>query len=125
MGVGRGMLRTLHDVGQLEHHAQNQSGGEVHGEIPDQELPPRHIEDEQRDHDGPADVRRLGHDQNRDFARRVRLVLVRAEVALQEILVILDPEPEQRGETVEHECQPRLGPMNRSPRAAGREANQR
>src|SRR5581483_6080850 len=90
------MLHVLDDMRELEYHAQNQPGGQVHGEESDQDLPPGESNDEERDDERVAIVGELGPQEHDDLRRIVLLIPVRSEVSSRELLIVLDEDPEQR-----------------------------
>ena len=74
LGVGEWVLRRLHDMGQLEHDAQDQTRGQVHRQVAQQEFPPRGSEQHDGDHDRIRIVERLPAEQARDLRGWVRAV---------------------------------------------------
>src|SRR6185437_15863998 len=125
VAVADRLLRSLHHVRQLEYHAEDQAGREVHGQEPDRELPPRDVQHQQGDDDGVGVVDGFGEHQGDDFSAGVLLVRVGTKVGRQEILVVLDEHPEQRRKTVEGERQVLLDAVNGVPCGAGRHADER
>ena len=98
--LGCELHRPLNDVRELKHEAQDQTRRDVHRQEADEELPPRHIEDQQRNHNHEGVVDRLHDQEFGDFALGVHDVAVGAEVASRQVLKVLEEDPEQRGQAV-------------------------
>ncbi len=112
--IPKDLVESLNHMRELKHEAEEQTGGDVHGEKTDEELPPRHIENQQRNHDDIAIVDRLHDEEFGDFSLGVHDVAVRTEVASQQVLEILDEDPEQRGHAVSRPHVEMLVPVNRA-----------
>ena len=109
----RELHRSLNDVRELKNEAEEQTGRDMHGQESDEELPPRHIEKQQRDHDDIGIVDRLHDEEFGDFSLGVHDVAVRTEVAPQQVHKILHKDPEQRGHAVSGQHVEMLVPVNR------------
>ena len=95
--------RTLDDVCERKHGAKDQASGEVHGQVPDQNLPPRDSEDEEGNEEGPGIVDGLEAEHRDHDSLAVHVVPVRTEVVMGKILIVLEKRPIQRGQAVERE----------------------
>ena len=123
--VRHGVVRLLDDVRQLKDDPQNRSGREVHRHEADGELPPGNVHDQEGDHDRVGVVEELASDECQDLTVRVLPPLEGPQITLEEIVIVLEEHPEERGHTVCDQGVPVLVPVDRTVLCLGGQAKHR
>ena len=110
---------------QLEDDAEEESRGQVHGQESEQDLPPREVNDHQRDGERVAIVDSFADEQNHDLRRSCRLSRYGPRSCRSSCLIVLNEHPEQRRAGIQRERVEMLQPVEPQSLGVRRETEQR